>query len=106
MSALKEELYRELEFKSKIIVEGVNIDFAVLDRLKLGTEYQEQIHTLFEMDHVTHVGVKFPCYFTSPNGINYQFNWDPKSHIRISFENGEFILWDGNELKFPVKFLK
>ena len=57
MSNIKEILYKELELKAKVNVEGVNANPAIFKYLDLGGEYQEQIHSLFEMDHHGHVGI-------------------------------------------------
>lgn len=106
MSELKKELYRELALKSKVIVEGVNINPSILKNLDLGTKYQEQIHGLFEMDHVEHVGIPFPCSFSSPNGFNYAFNWDPKSEVSIEYHDDQFYLLDRGKELFPIEFFE
>lgn len=101
---LKQELYKEIALKSKIIVEGIKVNPNIFKHLELGSKTQEQIHGLFEMDHIDHVGIPFPCSFTSPSGINYAFCWDPSSTVSIDFEDGEFVLYEGNVKKFPIKF--
>jgi hypothetical protein len=106
MSALQDLLYAELAIKSKVNIEGINVKPSIFKNLELGTKYQEQIHGLFEMDHVDHVGISFPCSFSSPNGLNYSFNWDPKSDISIEYYDNEFYLLDHGKELFPVKFFE
>lgn len=106
MSKLVESLYKELELKTKVIVEGVNVNPAIFKNLDLGGAYQEQVHCLFEMDHQEHVGIQFPCNFTSPTGIKYPFNWDTRSRFFITFRNAEFYLNEGERELFPVQFDK
>lgn len=104
MSDLKKELYKELELKSKVIVEGIRVNPKIFEHLGLGDKVQEQIHGLFEMDHKEHVGVAFPCSFTSPSGINYAFNWDPASTVSIEYKDGQYVLLDNGVEKFPITF--
>ncbi len=106
MSTIKDLLHAELAIKSKVNIEGINVKPSIFKNLGLGTKYQEQIHGLFEMDHVDHVGIAFPCSFSSPNGLNYSFNWDPKSEISIEYYNNEFYLLDHGKELFPVKFFE
>lgn len=106
MSNLKEILYKEMAIKAKVSIEGVNAKPAIFNNLALGTIYQEQVHGLFEMDHVDHVGVDFPCEFTSPNGLVYPFHWDPKSEVSIEYHDDQFFLLDQGVELFPVEFSK
>ena len=64
MSDLKELLYKELEIKNEVSIYGINVNPIIFKILDLGGKYQEQIHSLFEMDHEQHSGVDFPCNFT------------------------------------------
>ncbi|MBQ9206073.1 MAG: radical SAM protein [Treponema sp.] len=106
MADLKQKLYEELALKSKVIVEGVRVNPKIFENLGLGTTIQEQIHGLFEMDHKEHVGIKFPCSFTSPSGLNYAFTWDPRSTVSIDYKDGVFVLFDDGIEKFPVEFTR
>jgi len=57
--ALKEKLYQEVEVKNALTVEGINLDPQIFRSLELGSRYQEQLHTGFEMAHEHHVGIEF-----------------------------------------------
>ncbi|MEQ8196635.1 MAG: radical SAM protein [Clostridiaceae bacterium] len=106
MSDLKKRLYKELELKAKVNIEGVNAKPAIFRHLDLGGEYQEQVHSLFEMDHHQHVGIEFPCGFTSPSGLRYNFNWDTRSRFSIEYDNGKYYLAENGHEVFQVKFHK
>ena len=104
MSNIKEQLYNELKFKAKVNIDGIKVDPKIFKNLDLGGKYQEQIHALFEMDHVAHPEVLFPCNFTSPSGLRYSFAWDPRSSVELKYEENEFVLYDNGVKKFPVEF--
>ena len=106
MSSHKEELYKELEFKTKAEVEGINIDPLILLPLGIGKNIQEQIHGCFYMDHKDNFSVSFPSSFRSPAGFYYSFNWDPESKISIQLnkQDGKFYLYDDGVEKFPIEF--
>lgn len=106
MGNIKEILYKELELKSRIIVEGINVNPTIFKHLALGKEYQEQIHSLFEMDHHDHVGISFPCGFISPNGLRYSFAWDVNSRFSIKYNNGKYYLEENDKVLFPIEFDK
>lgn len=101
---LKQKLYKEVALKSKVIVEGIKVDVGIFKTLGLGDKYMEQIHGLFEMDHFDHVGIKFPCSFTSESGINYQFCWDPRSTVSIDTRDGKYYLYDNGVEQFEIFF--
>lgn len=101
---LKQQLYKEVELKSRIIVHGIKVNPTIFKHLELGEKVQEQIHGLFEMDHKEHAGVAFPCSFTSPSGIHYSFTWDPDSTITIEYVDNQYILYERGEEKFQVTF--
>jgi len=106
MSDLKEKLYSEFELKMLISCEGVSFNKNVFKNLDLGGEYQEQVHTLFELDIDTHVGLDLPPKFILPNGILADFKADSRSDYRVEYENGQFyIVHKGNEVT-RVDFLK
>jgi len=104
MSIIKDKLYEELIIKSEVIIDGVNVNPSIFKNLDLGGKYQEQIHSLFEMDHEQHVGVNFPCGFTSPSGLNYNFCWDTKSKYSIEYYNEKFYLTEAGKEIFPIEF--
>jgi len=106
MSNVKEALYKELLFKAKVNSSGINVKPNVFKNLALGTEYMEQVHGLAESDRHTHVGIDFPCHFTSPNGFTYNFVWDLSSPISIEYHHGKFYLYDQGKEVFPIEFAK
>lgn len=106
MSELKQQLYRELEIKNNVTVEGINVNPIIFQQLDLKGKYQEQIHSLFEMDHEPHVGIDFPVGFRSPGGLKFAFRADRRSSYSIGYENGTFFLTDKGERVFPISFLE
>jgi len=106
MSKLKETLYRELELKIITGVEGINFDPHIFKHLDLGGRYQEEVHCLFEGDHETHVGIKFPAGFRSPHGLTYIVKWDRRSSYSFILEKGNYYLAQHGKVLFPVEFLE
>jgi hypothetical protein len=106
MAHSKDLLYQELLFKAKVNASGINVKPSIFKNLALGTEYMEQVHGLAESDRHTHVGIDFPCYFTSPNGFTYNFVWDLRSPISIEYKDGRFYLYDKGKEVFPIEFAK
>lgn len=104
MSAIKEQLYNELQIKIATTVYGINVDSEIFKHLDLGGKYQEQIHSLFEMDQESHVGIDFPCAFTTPGGININFHWDRRSPYSIQYEGGVYFLEKSGEKLFDIEF--
>lgn len=102
--ALKEKLYREVEHKLSLQVEGIDVDPKIFRHLALGTEYQEQIHTGFEMDHEHHVGIEFPVGFYTPHGFNVAFRWDRRSRYALQYEDGRYYVTEKGHELFPVRF--
>jgi len=95
---LKNKLWEELTLKSELIVEGVNISKEALALGKLGSESQEQVHCLFEMDHEVH-DFELPSSFDLPLGLSVPFRFDTKSNYNITTENNKLILTQkGNKL--------
>ena len=92
MSNLKEKLYQELELKILTGVEGINFDPHIFKHLDLGGRYQEEVHCLFEGDHETHVGIKFPAGYRSPHGLVYTVKWDRRSSYSFLYEKGTYYL--------------
>lgn len=103
---LKNELYKELELKNRVGVEGINVNPIIFKHLDLGGEYQEQVHTMFEADHEPHVGVDFPVGFNSPSGFRFAFKWDRRSPYSINYDGGKYLLAHKGEELFPVEFIK
>ena len=98
---LKTQLYRELELKNDVSVQGISVNTAIFEALGVGTRYQEQIHRLSEFDHEQHVGIDFPVSFTTPNGLRFAFCWDRRSPYAIDYEDGRTFLSHKGEELFP-----
>lgn len=105
MSELKKQLYKELEIKNDLFVEGISVNPIIFKHLELGSKYQEEVHVLFEYDQHPHVGIEFPTGFLSPGGLKLPFRWDNRSQYSIHYESGKYYLThQGHEL-FPIEFL-
>jgi len=106
MSAIKETLYQELAIKNGVSVEGLSFDPKIFKDLDLGNTIQEQVHTLFEMDHEHHGSFKFPCGFQSPSGFHVGLKWDNRSPYSITLDDGIYHLRERGEVHFPIEFDK
>lgn len=106
MSDLKKQLYREVEIKNALRVDGISADPRIFKNLDLGGKYQEQIHSLSERDHETHVGFDFPAGFSSPNGFYIGFRWDRRSPYSLEYDGGRYYLAHQGEELFPVEFFE
>jgi biotin synthase-related radical SAM superfamily protein len=103
---LKQKLYKELEIKNELSVEGVDFDPVIFKDLDLGGKYQEQIHGQSESDRETHVGIDFPCGYFTPSGFRVGFKRDSRSPYRIEFSNGIYaVTHKGNEI-FQIDFFR
>jgi len=106
MSSLKDKLYKEFDLKMLISSEGVSFNPEVFQHLDLGGAYQEQVHTLFELDIDTHVGLELPPAFILPHGLIAGFKADKRSPYKVEFYSGKFfITLNGNEIT-EVDFVK
>lgn len=100
----KAALYAELELKNFLGVEGIAVDPKIFRHLDLGGTVQEQVHTLFEMDHEQHVSFAFPVGFSTPHGLRIGFRWDNRADHRITYDDGVFHLRERDTILFPVEF--
>lgn len=101
---LKAQLYRELELKNDVSVQGISVDTKIFEALGVGSRLQEQVHRLSEFDHEQHVGIEFPVAFTTPNGFRFPFCWDRRSPFAIGYEEGRTFLSHQGEELFPIEF--
>lgn len=106
MSLEKTKLYEEVELKNAVSVEGISVDPNIFRHLDLEGEYQEQVHTLFEMDHEPHVGIEFPVGFRSPSGFIYPFRWDQRSPYSLQYDGSSYYLLHKKDTLFKPEFLK
>src|SRR5512139_54644 len=98
-------LYEELLIKTDISVDGVDIDRTALEALE-EVDHQEQVHSGFEMDMETHVGLEVPSGFDLPLGLKSPFKWSRKSDYGIAHDKGEFILLHKGNKLFPISFFE
>ncbi|MFT8314088.1 MAG: radical SAM protein [Clostridium sp.] len=101
---LKSKLYEELRIKAELAIDGVNIDKDALSSLDLGGKYQEQVHSGFEMDKETHVGIEYPVSFRLPNGLVAPFKRDRNSDYTIALEGNRYILVKNGNKLFNINF--
>ena len=104
MSSLKQKLYAELALKNAVSVEGIAVNPKIFRDLDLGGKYQEQVHTLFEMDHEQHVSIPFPCGFLSPLEFRFPFRWDNRSEFSVTLDDGVYHLRQHENILFPIEF--
>jgi hypothetical protein len=106
MSTLKEKLYAELDLKAQISQEGINFHPDIFRHLAVGTDYQEQVHTLFEYDTDTHVGLDLPPFIVLPHGLVALFNYTRKSANTLDFDGRRFYIQRRNGDAIPVDFVQ
>lgn len=106
MSNLKDQLYEEARIKNAALVEGINIEPEIFQDLGVGTQFQEQVHCLFERDHEHHVDAKLPSFYQTPSGFNVPFRWDRRSAFSLQVEGNQFYLHHHEKRLFPIEFLK
>jgi hypothetical protein len=102
-SALKTALYKELEIKVDLSIQGISYVPADLKKFHIGTEYAEQIHVSAERDRHPHVGVDLPMGFHLPLGLYSAFRWDPESPYRLEAEDGKPVILKYSYHKPPVR---
>jgi hypothetical protein len=102
-SALKDALYKELELKVDLAVEGISFVPSDLKQFGIGTEYQEQIHILFDMDKQHHPDVLLPAAFYLPHGLLAAFRWNPNSPYRLAVEDGQPLIYKYRYGKEPIR---
>lgn len=101
--AFKEVLYKELELKVDLFVEGISFDPSDLKQFGIGTEVQEQIHILFDMDREHHADFPLPAGFYLPHGLFVVFRWDSRSPYRLVAEDGKPVLYKYSYDKKPSR---
>lgn len=104
--SIKKELLDEVKLKLDVFVEGISFDPADIKKFPIGTEYQEQIHILFDMDKAHHSGFLLPSNFYLPHGLLAAFRWDPDSKYRLVEEDGKPVLYKQGNRITEVDFYK
>ncbi|MEQ8155040.1 MAG: radical SAM protein [Clostridiaceae bacterium] len=102
----KTKLYEELKIKADLSIDGVNIDAEALSSLDLRGEYQEQVHSGFDMNKENHVGTDYPTSFRLPNGLVAPFKRDKDSLYNIVLEGSKYILTKKGNKLFEIAFQK
>lgn len=107
MSGIKERLYRELELKVKLVVDGLSVDPALFKRLDLGGTHSEQVHNCFEFDADVHEDFDLPAGFYLENGLPVMLRADKRSPYSLGFDNGAFhVLYKGqpvSKIQWPER---
>lgn len=101
--AIKEALYKELELKVDLFVEGISVNRSDIGKFAIGTQNQEQIHILFDMDKAHHPNFFLPRAFYLPHGLFVDFRWDPRSAYRLVNENGRPVIYKYRYGKEPLR---
>ena len=102
----KEDLYKELEIKIRIELEGVKVlakDFA---NLPLGTVYQEHVYHDPEKVTKLEAGTLLPSCVYTPHGLSFGIHWNPTSPFTIKENNGDFYLLENGNQVFKLSFQK
>ncbi|MDP4145064.1 MAG: radical SAM protein [Bacillota bacterium] len=102
----KSKLYEELYIKAELSIDGVNIGKDALKALDVGGTIQEQVHSGFEMDKETHVGIDLPASFKLPNGLVSPFKWNRGSEYTIALEGDKYVLIKRGNKLFEINFQK
>lgn len=106
VSMIKSALYKELVIKADIAIDGVKIQPDALKALDVEGQIQEQVHSGFEMDLETHVGVELPSAFHLPLGLTSSFKWNPNSNYTIALEDNKYVLLKKEHKLFEIEFQK
>ncbi|WP_241428274.1 radical SAM protein [Clostridium sp. DJ247] len=102
---IKNKLWDEVALKAELVVYGVNITKEALSKIKLGTEIQEQVHCLFEMDFEIH-DFSLPSDFYLSFGLSVPFMWNSISDYVIAVEKNNFILTKKGHKITEIEFHK
>lgn len=103
---IKKELLEEVKLKIGVFVEGISFDPKDIKKFPIGTEYQEQIHILFDMDKAHHSGFLLPSNFYLPHGVFAAFRWDPDSRYKLVEEDGKAVLYRDKSRLTEIDFYK
>jgi Radical SAM superfamily len=90
--AAQKLLLDELKLKIALGVNGISFAVEDIQKFPIGTEIQEQIHLLFDMDKEHHDGFELPAGFWLPHGLFTAFRWDAESPYVLREENGKAVL--------------
>ena len=102
----RQTLLAELALKIDLAVQGIALDLGVLRQFPIGTKYLEQIHLLFDMDREHHGDMELPAAFYLPHGLFTAFRWDPDSRYRLRAEDGQPVLYRGEQRVAPIEFYR
>lgn len=95
-SELKSKLYKELELKNELIVEGIAFNPNIFNNLE--NAYSENSHVLCDYSP-DYTSAKIPASLELPLGLTVLLKPDRKSPYKLERENDTFFITkDGNEL--------
>ncbi|HEY3491213.1 MAG TPA: radical SAM protein [Candidatus Deferrimicrobiaceae bacterium] len=95
---LKDLLWKELELKLDLGMNGVAVTKEALAKIQPGTVAQEQVHCLFEYDFDTH-DFTLPSGFNLPLGLSVPFRWNRDAAHTVTVDGERVILVKkGNEI--------
>lgn len=104
--AIINELTEEVWLKMDLFNEGISFDPKELEEFQIGSEYQEQIHILFDMDRTHHSGLLLPSNFYLPHGMFAAFRWDPQSRYRLVSENKRPVIYKLGQRIAEIEFYR
>jgi hypothetical protein len=104
--SIKAALREEVRLKIELFVEGISFDDDSIGQFGIGTEYQEQIHILFDMDRAHHADCLLPANFYLPHGTFAAFRWDPASKFRLKREDGRPVLYKEGRPLTEIQFYR
>jgi hypothetical protein len=102
-NADRRTLLEELELKVNLIVEGVSIDSRLFSSFPIGTSFWEQQHS--GHNHRLQSDSLLPYGFYLPHGLFFGFRWDDRSRFRLQNEDGNPVLYEGDNRLAEVEFL-
>ncbi|MBR1865398.1 MAG: nitrogen fixation protein NifB [Lachnospiraceae bacterium] len=105
---INKELYKEIQLKNELLVEGVSFEPDIFQHASLGDKVSEQVNAMFNSDKEAHVDNEFPACIISPKGhYRIQLRWIRKSPYKLNYEDGRYLIRKGHEIILdPVVFSK
>lgn len=97
----RDKLTKEILYKNRIMVEGLNFEPQIFRHLDLGGKYLEQVNTMFARDRHAHKEIEFPTNFVTPLGkFRVQIRWNIDSPLTLRYEDGQYNIYDRETLLF------
>ncbi|MGA2091745.1 MAG: radical SAM protein, partial [Endomicrobiales bacterium] len=89
---LKEALYKELELKIDVGIEGVSVDPEDFKKL-INIQTDDRVNRLSDKNNYRHPDSKLPGSFYLPNGILASFRNEPNSPYSLVAQDGKAVLY-------------